>query len=338
MVKNILGALAMIVSFTASGSVSAEEKLIFATVNAESTRLSTEIFDDWAKRINKEGAGVVQIDVRHGFTLASPINFYDRVKNGVVPISFGALGAIGGQFPLTGVMELPFLFENSVEASVAYWRLYEEGYFDKEYADIVPLYVTAFPNLALHMSSPLKSLDNLGGASVTAGTRTIARVLEALGGAPLSISPFEAYEAIQRGTADGELVAWSAFTPLRVGEVTSYHVEAPLGAFFLMTFINRGVWDGLSEEAREIIMRNSGEEQTRKLAELVLDLDINERALAVSMGGHEIVSPNKSQLAAWEKATAQVTAQWVKETEGGAKLLSRFKELQAQVAEENAAQ
>ncbi len=44
-----------------------------------------------------------------GGVLGSPPKQYDIVTSGVADISWTVLGYIGGQFPLSSVVELPFL-------------------------------------------------------------------------------------------------------------------------------------------------------------------------------------------------------------------------------------
>lgn len=53
----------------------AAETLTFATTSPPQGPISTVIFDGWAERINVEGEGIVEIDVQHGFTVASPATF-----------------------------------------------------------------------------------------------------------------------------------------------------------------------------------------------------------------------------------------------------------------------
>lgn len=304
--------------------VVAQEHLIFATASPSEGPISTVIFNDWAARINEDGAGIVEIDVRHGFTMANPANFYDRVKDGVVPITWGIMTTIGGRFPLTGMAELPFLSDDAETASVAFWRLYEEGHLDAEYHDIVPLFLTAFPQSGVHLSSSLASLDDLAGARVIAGSQTNSQVIQALGGLPQSINPADAYEAIQRGTADGRFVPWTAFPPFRMEEVTNYHIEAPIGTAIGMVFMNRDIWDDLPPEARDVIMRHSGEAQSRLLGQFFDAQNDGIRARVSDMDGHEIVAPDAQQSAQWETWLAPVTESWLERTEGGAALLERF--------------
>lgn len=323
--------LASAAAIATTFAAQAQESLIFATASPPQGPISTVIFEGWAERINTDGAGIVEIDVRHGFTMANPGNFYDRVKDGVVPISWGIMTTIGGRFPLTSVVELPYLTDDAETASVAFWQLYAEGHLDAEFHDIVPLFATVFPQSGVHLSAPIASLDDLGGARVIAGSQTNSGVIQALGGIPQSINPADAYEAIQRGAADGRFVPWTA-PPFRMDEITSYHIEAPIGSAVGMVFINREVWNDLPEPVREIIMRHSGEEQSRALGQFFDRQNNGIRAGIAGREGHTIVSPTAEQSAAWEARLVPVTQAWEERTEGGQAILERLTELLAENA------
>lgn len=324
-------ALALSTAFLAL-PVQATETLIFATASPPQGPISTVIFEGWADRINADGEGVVEIDVRHGFTMANPGNFYDRVKDGVVPISWGIMTTIGGRFPLTGVAELPYLTGDAETSSVAFWRLQAEGHLDGEYHDIMPLFLTVFPHSGVHLSAPIDSLDDLQGARVIAGSQTNSGVIQALGGVPQSINPADAYEAIQRGTADGRFVPWTAFPPFRMDEITSYHIEAPIGSAVGMVFINREIWNDLPEAAREVILRHSGEEQSRLLGQFFDRQNAGIRGGIAAREGHTIVSPSAEQSAEWEARLQPVIASWTERTPGGAAVLERLTELLSEAA------
>lgn len=244
-----------------------------------------------------------------------------------MPISWGIVTTVGGRFPMTSVVELPNMPASGEAASVAFWRLYAEGHLDAEYHDIVPLFLTAFPQSGIHLSKPLGLLDDLGGG---AGHYWLADQFGRRAGAgrrAQSINPADAYETIQRGTADGRLVPWSAFPPFRMEEITSYHIEAPVGTAVGMVFINRSVWEGLSEEAREIIMRHSGEEQTRLLGQFFDQQEAGIRGGLMAKGGHEVVSPDMDQAAQWVAQLQPVIADWLARTDGGEAVLERYSAL-----------
>lgn len=217
---NRLSAMALATAWSVMPA-QATETLIFAAATPPQGPLM-EVFKDLVGSINADGAGVVEIDMREGFTMANLSNLYDRVQDGVVPISWRNPAGIGGRFPLSSVLKLPYLTGSAETASVAYWRLYEEGGFEREFHDIVPLFALIYPQSGLHLSGPLDSLDDLGGR-VIGGTQTNAAIVSALGGVPLSISLADTYEAIQRGTADGRRVPpddLSSLAPCRSDQVS----------------------------------------------------------------------------------------------------------------------
>lgn len=312
----------------------ATETLIFAAGTPPQGPLM-EVFTDWVAKINADGAGIVELDFREGFTMANPSNFYDRVKDGVVEIAWGNLTGIGGRFPLSSVVELPYLTQKSEVASVAFWRMYEAGHLDAEFHDVVPLMALVYPQSGVHLNAPLASLDDLGGKRVIAGTQTNAAVVSALGGVPLSISLADTYEAIQRGTADGRLLPWTAFPAFRMAEITNYHVEAPIGTIIGMVLINRDIWNGLSDGAREVILRHSGEDRTRAAGALFDRVDGGLGGKIKGTEGHTVVSLSPEQAAAWAERLAPVSADWAAKTEGGAAFLEGYSAMLTEVAAGN---
>ncbi|MFN4099585.1 MAG: TRAP transporter substrate-binding protein [Pararhodobacter sp.] len=329
----LVSAAAAAIAFM-SVSATAQESLIFGAATPPAGPLHAQ-FTDWVGRINADGAGVVEIDMREGFTMANPANFYDRVKEGVVPIAWGNLTVVGGRFPLSSMVELPYLTDDAETASVAFWRLYEEGLLDEEFHDIVPLFTLVYPQTGIHLSAPLASVDDLGGRRVIAGSQTNSSVMTALGGVPLSIGMAETYEAIQRGTADGRMLPWTAFPAFRLAEITKFHIEAPIGSLIGMVFINREIWEELPEDAREIIMRHSGEEQTRLTGAVFDQVDSGIRAQIMGTEGHTVTSLTPEQTADWEARLAPISTSWAENTPGGAALLERYTQLLEEIAAGN---
>ena len=113
MVRYALSVLCALAALLASRAAPADElKLIMTTITRPNTPISDK-YHEWAGRVNAQGKGVVQIDVRDGFTLASSTNYYDRLLNNVMQISFGSLNYLAGKFQLSQVMALPFLMNSA---------------------------------------------------------------------------------------------------------------------------------------------------------------------------------------------------------------------------------
>jgi TRAP-type C4-dicarboxylate transport system substrate-binding protein len=309
-----------------------ETTLLFATTNAPNVHVNVRVMHPWAARINEQGKGIVRFDVRDGPTIANFTNYYSRVMDDVVQVTWGLQGLVAGKWNRSLVVALPFLFNSSEEASVAYWRLIKSGIVDSEYEDIVPLFACAFPPVGVHTAKPLKSLDSLAGLKFGVGSKVLSDVVTKLGGTPISLPLTDFYEGLQRGTIDGILGQWTQFEPFKLYEVTTYHVDTELGGAAGVAFMSKKRYNALSPEARKVIDDNSGEAQSRKFGAFWDAVNQEGRSLVQSKGEkHTIVKLTQEQAASWRERTTPVVADWVKGTPDGDKVLAAYRELLAAV-------
>lgn len=326
MLPILRGALAgAIAAIALSATARADEvNLIFVTVNPPQGHVNVNVFHPWAERINAAGKGIVHIDVKDGTALANFGNIYDRVKDDVIQIGWGIQGLVPGQFPLSEAIGLPYAYDNSEAASVAFWKLYKSGALDAEYNEIVPLMLTGLAQSPIHLAKPLPDLDNLHGAKIVVAGKVPGDVVAALGGTPQSIPLPDMYESIQRGTVDGAMIGWSSFSPWKLGEVTTYHVDTALGGAAGMMFMSKAKWDTLSDEAKKIIMDNSGEALSRQFGANTDRAIEEQRAAVADDPGQTIVKLTAEEDAAWRKMVEPVTTNWIAAHPGGDKILESF--------------
>lgn len=316
---------AFLAMFVAVGAARADETtLIFATDGPTGTHVAVRMFHPWADHINAVGKGVLHLDVRDGMSIVNPTNFYDRVQSDVVQIAWGSLGNLTGTFPHAEFSMLPFQAEKSVDASVAFWRLYKAGLLDPDFKDVVPLMMTVYPQADVHLAKPPKSIDTLQGMRLMVVAKVSAQSIAMLGGSPSSLPLPDLYAGLQHGTVDGAVVAWTAFQPYKLAEVTSYHYEMRLGASTGMVFMARKRYDALPAEARKLLDENSGEAASRTLGAAWDEVADEARQAAAADPKQQVVYPTAAATAAWQKITAPVSADWVKNTPGGDKVLTAF--------------
>jgi TRAP-type C4-dicarboxylate transport system substrate-binding protein len=309
------------------GAASAQEvTLTLATLDPPPTPLNTQELHPWADRVNAQGKGVVQIVVRDGSEIANQQNIYDRVMSDVVQIGRGTQSFVGGKFPLTEVVALPFVVENGEGASAAFWRLYKSGALDGEYNDTVPLFFGVLPPQALHLTKPPKALDDWSGLRIAVATKNGGEIVTRLGGAPQSIQITDLYPALQRGGADGVMINWPAFPPFKLNEVTSYHLQAPFGGSATMIFMAKKKWDALPEAARKILAANAGEGESRRFGTFWDKASDQGRGMTQAMGDKQkIVTATAEQSTALKQKLSGMTAAWVKATPGGERILAAFR-------------
>ena len=327
-----LAAAAIIIAATPAAVRAEQINLLFGTTLPAQVHLNVRVLHPWAERINEQGKGVVHIDVRDGSEIANLSNFYSRVQDDVIQISWGLQSAIGGKFPRTAVGGLPFEVEKAEVGSVALWRVYKSGLFDAEYDTVHPLYMITFPPSGIHYAKQPKTFDDLKGLKLATGSKVGADTIERLGGTPLSMITSDYYTAVQRGMVDAVLVQWTAFQPFKLQEVTFYHLETKLGGTTGMVFMAKKKYDTLPAAVRKILDDNSGEAESRVYGKFWDDVDNEGRDMVKALGDKHKIIPQSPEIAAkWRKAVEPVIDDFVKTAPDGARVLAAFRAETAKV-------
>ena len=324
-------AAAALAALTTTAAQAQETRLIFGTTNPPIVPVNPTFFDPWAKRINEQGKGVLFIDVRHDPTLANFTNYLDRTMNDVVQISWGILSLLGPRFAKSQVVALPLISDNATEPSVAYWRLYESGMLDSEYAELVPIMLFSFAHAGLHTAKPLRAPDEIRGLKLMTGSRIVADVIGGLGAAPVTIPLSEAYTSIQRGAVDGTMTPWTAITAFKLAEVTTYHVDTWMGASPGAVFMTKKRYEAMPAAARKVLDANRGERESKAMGAFWDSEQTLGRDLVAAKPGHTIVRLTPEQEATWRRHADAAAANWAKSVPDGEKLLAAFTRLLAKV-------
>jgi TRAP-type C4-dicarboxylate transport system substrate-binding protein len=293
---------------------------------------NTQVLHPWAKRVNDQGAGVLKIEVIDGLSVANHGNYYDRVINDVVQLSFGTTSSVAGKFRKTNVVGLPFLTDNSEVAAVALWRLYKTGMLDDEFDQIIPASVFVFPQVMPHFRTEPRTLENFNGMKVIALGKVLSEVVTALGGAPVTMPIFEMYQSLQRGVADVAMANYSSFEPYKLAEVTKFHVETALGTTPGYIAVNKARYRALPEAARKVLDANSTEKETRDYGKYWNRGQEHGKTLVADRNVHKVVKLPDAVAQAWAQRLAPVESQWVSETPNGAAVLAKYRELVKQVS------
>jgi TRAP-type C4-dicarboxylate transport system substrate-binding protein len=244
----------------------------------------------------------------------------------VAQIGWGLPIYFAGKFVTSNVTALPFTADKSVDASLAYWRMYAHGDFGTEYAEIHPLVLIVFPQSGLHMAKKeIKSLDDMKGLKIRTGSKVVGDVATALGGTPISIEVGEMYQSFERGLVDGTIMPWTAFQPFKMQEVTRFHIDVPLGAGSAMIFMAKKRYDALSAAAKKALDDNTGEAPVREFGQFWDRIDGEARAAVKAMPGHTVKTMTPEEFAPWRQRVEPTLADWVKETQNGAKVLETFR-------------
>ena len=326
---------AAVISLTAT-SVMAKDTLIFATTHPKKMPLDVEFLAPWVEAINAEGKDILEIDIRYGPAIANPLNFYDRTIDDVIQIGFGLTVFGANRWPRSLVSTMPFLVDTAEQGSVAMWDIYEQGAFDKEMDDIVVLMFGEFPQSGIHTNgSKITSIKDVEGLKMITSSPANVGLMKRFGAAPLSFVITEQYEALQRGTANGSVVNFTAFPAFKLDEVTTDHLLIPMGGVAAMVFMAKERFDALSPEAQELLMKHSGRKATRAFGKF---LDIWENRTANMIGklpNHTVTVATDEEISELaEFSSKSIHSGWAANTPDGEKVLEMFKAALDKVAAE----
>ncbi|EXJ13047.1 TRAP transporter substrate-binding protein [Nitrincola nitratireducens] len=227
--------------------------------------------------------------------LAPPARNYQSVVSGIADIAWGPHGYNPGAFPLTEMVEFPFMNENAGISSAAYQRLFEQYLSDAGmHSDVhtLAVHVTSGGNLHMRRDS-VKTPGDLRGKKIRVQTNVVGDALRTLGAVPISGSLSELREFLSRGIIDGTTLSDELLTGFKVDNYVNHITQIPGGIFTNSTFIimNKDKWNAISERDREAITAISGEALAVRMGSLWHENDLKAREqLKANLGDNYIVS------------------------------------------------
>lgn len=279
------------------------------------------VFEPWAAAVEADAGGTIKFQMSYGGQLGNFGVAYDRMIDGVSDIAFILTGLTGGRFKQQDVAALPFETQNSNEAAVALWKLYEKGVTADEFKQVKLLGTWAFPNAAIHAMKPIATLADLKGNKFSVGNAILGSVIVALGSTPVSLRPDETYQALSRGTVEGAVMPFTGMYTFKLHEVAKSHLDVPLGADAAALVMNRQKYESLPPQARAAIDKHSGLLLTQKLGAATQEQwDLGYKTVKEKLNR---LSPEEEKK--WQAALAPIAQKWAEGAPNGAKVLEAFR-------------
>jgi len=288
--------------------------------------LHTQAFVPWTDEVNKATDGAIEVKLYPGPAIANLGNVYDRVINGVADIGWGNFAPITTQFPKSNVATLPFESKTGAESSMGFWRLFATGVIADEYHQVKVLGLTTFPGIYLHGKKSLQSMADLKGMKIATEGRVTTQSLENLGASPVHMGVGELYQSLSRGTIDAIAIAWPAIPAFKLIEVTTHHLEVPLGNDSGFVAMNKGSYARLPQKGREVIDRLSGEAMSIRLMKVIDAAVASSRAMAQNAPGHSVERLAPEEEARWAAKVAPAIDEWARSTPDGVRVLNAFRD------------
>lgn len=266
-------------------------------------------FDEWCKEVEKRTNGSVKVTLFSGGTLTPAGQTYISVTRGVADIGFSFFSYNMGRFPFMEVLDLPLGYKTA-NVAVKLANEFYNKFKPKELEDVKVLFLMTSPPHMLFAKKPIRNLEDLKGVKIRS-TGTSAKVVEALGGAPVAMPMSDAYDALSRGVAQGIIGPYEPMKGWRLAEVVDNSTEyasAYVNANYVV--MNKRKWDSLPANTKKIIEQLNAE-TIEKMAKLWDVLDKEGKDLLVQKGGKVHVL-SKEENARWAEKLHPILDEYVK--------------------------
>jgi TRAP-type transport system periplasmic protein len=275
----------------------------------------TKLIQPWADKIIAESGGRIAVEVHPSMTLGGrPPQLYDQVRDGVVDVVWTLPGYTAGRFPIVELFELPFMAA-SAEATTQAVQEFSQTYLKEEFRHVHPLlFHVHAPGLFHMVSKEFKTMDELKGLKVRGPTSATTQALRALGATPVGMPVPEVPQALSTEVLDGALIPWEVARPLRIHELTKYHVqvgtERGIYTSVFLFAMNLNKYNSLPADLKKIIDNNSGMNLAKQMGKAWDDAEHDGRELAKQRGNQFYTLP-PDEVKRWEQATRPVVDAWL---------------------------
>ena len=290
----------------------------------------------WCDKIAKDSNNRLKCQIFPAMQLGgTPPQLIDQAKDGVADIVWTLPGYTAGRFPIMEVFELPFMSASAEATSQAAWEYYEK-FAQKEFPGLKILVVNVHDNGYVHSrEKQIKTMADFKGLKFRAPSRQTNKMLAALGAAPVAMPLPALADALSKGVIDGYLLPWEVIPSIKAHELTKYDSETDPKSRALYTVVftlamNQAKYDSLPADLKKVIDANSGLASAKAFGKQWDASAPPARKLAADRGNTFYTIP-ASELANWQKATANLEEEWVKDVTAkghdGKAMLQTAKEL-----------
>ncbi|MEO1265345.1 MAG: TRAP transporter substrate-binding protein, partial [Pseudomonadota bacterium] len=313
-------AAAMLVTTASAGAQAADVTLTLHHFLSPKSATHSKFLAPWAKQVEADSNGRIKIELFPSMAMGGkPPELYRQLRDGAADLVWTLPGYTPGVFPRVEVFELPGVHRGSAKATT----LAIQDTFDAikdDFKDIKPILVHVHAGNALHLvNGCVETIADMRGLKLRTPTRTGGWMISSWGAEPVGMPVPALPQALSKGAIDGALIPFEIVPPLKVHELTKCSMSGDgalrFGTSVFLFGMNKGRYDGLPDDLKAVIDKNSGAAIAEKIGALWDTVEAPGEKLQSGTG-----SPVKTLSAAATedvvKRSEDVVARWVKEVSG----------------------
>jgi TRAP-type C4-dicarboxylate transport system substrate-binding protein len=271
-------------------------------------------FLPWTEEITKQTDGRVTFKYYLSQTLVKVRDAYRGVNTGIADIAWLPFTLTPGRFPLTTVVELPYMTPDTFIGSRVLTDLYKTfPEMRAEVEDVHLLFLWVSLPYEIHTNKPVRNPQDVKGMKLATAPGARA-ALEALGAVPVTMPNPKIYQAVEKGVADGSALAWGAYKAFKIYEVTKNHINPHLAGIAYGVVMNKNRWNSLSKQDQDIITSVTSQMMPDNLCGAVT-AEMNEGVRISKERDHEIIDLGPEEFAKWQATGQPAWREWVQQME-----------------------
>lgn len=300
---------------------------------SQKATLHAQVLAPFAERMAEASDGRIKIELYDSMSLGGrPGDLYDQAVDGAVEAVLTLPGYTSGRFNQAEVFELPFIMEDSIATSKAFYDLIESDLQDGEFEETKILAAWAHGPGVIHSKEPIAKLEDLAGKEMRGPTRLVTDLLGELGATPVGMPLPKIPENISKGVISGAVVPWEVTPSIKLSELVGNHTEiggdrALYTAIFVLA-MNWDAYEAMPDDLRAILDAETGKGLSASTAAIQAEGDVAGRSKAQ---GNNIITLEQAEVDRWIEAAQPVYDRWIERAEGegfdGAAAIAKAKAL-----------
>ncbi|MBM3539608.1 MAG: TRAP transporter substrate-binding protein [Alphaproteobacteria bacterium] len=268
----------------------------------------------WSEGLEKDSGGRITVKRFPNAQMGPTPQHYDFARTGQADVSWFLHGGTPGRFPLTEIVNLPFMVGSAeIGTKVLNDAELRSKYLDAEHRGIkLLMLLTHQPGGPHTTKKPIRTLDDFKGLRLRFASPTVRDLVAGLGATPVGVPPTEIAEQLQKGTIDGTFIDYGgAGIAFRLGGIVKYSTELYAYVTSFGVGMNEDFWNKLPADLKKLVMDSmTGKE--KEVGEAWDGLDVPGKKLLVD-GGSEAIKLSAAENEKVRKIGAEVSEAKIKE-------------------------
>ena len=271
----------------------------------------------WSEQLEKGSGGRIAVKRFPSAQMGPTPAHYDLARTGQADVSWFLHGGTPGRFPLTEIINLPFMVGSSeIGTKVLNDAALRARYLDAEHKGLkILMLFTHQPGGPHTTKKAIRTLDDFKGMRLRFASPTVRDLVGALGATPVGVPPTEISEQLSKGTIDGAFMDYGGVgIAFKLGGIVKYSTELYAYVTSFGLGMNEEYWNKLPADLKKLVTETTtGKEQEVGRAWDALDVPGKK---AVMDGGGEAIRFSAAEMAKVRKIGAEVSEAKVKEYDG----------------------